>query len=157
MYNKLNLINDFGKKFVGGNMGGSGSGQWYRWNKKSFTNDFNNFSMKRLVELGVVKDNHCRSGSWQWLSGGEVVSSISYNLNTINDGFPYIQLIYTNKDSNEKFNYKVRLTTTTPHYGGKRWWFICPSSGCGRRVGVLYSGKAFACRHWVIPPFLIEV
>jgi hypothetical protein len=23
-------------------------------------------------------------------------------------------------------DYKVRLVTTKPNYGGRRWWFICP-------------------------------
>jgi hypothetical protein len=24
-------------------------------------------------------------------------------------------------------HYTVSLVTTVPHYGGRRWWFICPS------------------------------
>lgn len=28
-----------------------------------------------------------------------------------------------------------------------RPWFICPGQGCGRRVGVLYAGRLFLCRH----------
>jgi hypothetical protein len=28
----------------------------------------------------------------------------------------------------------IRLTTTQPHFGGKRFWFVC---GCGRRAGRL--------------------
>ena len=30
---------------------------------------------------------------------------------------------------------------------GKRWWFICPGSGCGKRVGVLFLGNILVCRH----------
>lgn len=37
----------------------------------------------------------------------------------------------------------VRLTSTTPHLGGSRWWFQCP--GCGRRVMKLHlPGGVFA-------------
>ena len=42
----------------------------------------------------------------------------------------------------------VRLTGSACHFGGQRYWFLCPR-GCGRRAGVLYlrSGLArFACR-----------
>ncbi|AAZ98632.1 hypothetical protein Tbd_2679 [Thiobacillus denitrificans ATCC 25259] len=43
----------------------------------------------------------------------------------------------------------VRLDWTACNYGGQRTWMICPASGCGRRVGVLYLGNTgnFACRH----------
>jgi hypothetical protein len=41
----------------------------------------------------------------------------------------------------------VSLVSTVPHYGGLRWWFLCPR--CGRRVGRLHlnaHAPAFACR-----------
>ncbi|HBC7420850.1 TPA: hypothetical protein KEY88_003564 [Serratia marcescens] len=39
----------------------------------------------------------------------------------------------------------VPLTTTTPKYGGVRWWYICPD--CGKRKGALYvSDAALQCR-----------
>lgn len=41
----------------------------------------------------------------------------------------------------------IRITSTRPHFGGTRYWFVCE---CGRRVGRLYlpPGKQnFACRH----------
>ena len=43
--------------------------------------------------------------------------------------------------------YPVELVRTPCHYGGERTWFRCPGWGCGRRVGVLYGGATFACRH----------
>ena len=36
------------------------------------------------------------------------------------------------------------LTTTTPRFGGLRYWFLCPR--CGRRVGKLYHLERWACR-----------
>lgn len=36
------------------------------------------------------------------------------------------------------------LTTTTPRFGGLRYWFLCPR--CGRRVGKLYYAHRWACR-----------
>ena len=49
-------------------------------------------------------------------------------------------------------DYRVRLVTTTPTYGGLRWWFICPlvinGVECNRRVRKLYLyGRYFGCRH----------
>ncbi len=42
---------------------------------------------------------------------------------------------------------EIPLTQTNCYFGGKRWWFICPS--CGRRMGILYRtwrGQPFLCR-----------
>ena len=42
------------------------------------------------------------------------------------------------------------LVTTKPHFGGLRWWFICPGLRCGgKRVAKLYrppNGDLFLCR-----------
>lgn len=47
-----------------------------------------------------------------------------------------------------RLDYPVGLQTTSCHYGGLRYWFTCPSVGCGKRVAKLYLGeKYFACRH----------
>src|ERR1039457_579442 len=44
--------------------------------------------------------------------------------------------------------YAVRIERTSCNYGGTRTWFLCPTTGCGRRVAILYLGGAiFACRH----------
>ena len=70
----------------------------------------------------------------------------------------YAKLNYTitDRDSGEKtdYDYKIGLTTTPCHFGGVRYWFICPLSRngvpCGRRVGTLFlssGGKYFGCRH----------
>src|SRR5690348_13007645 len=43
----------------------------------------------------------------------------------------------------------VALTSTVPRFGGRRFWFVCPRSRCGRRCSVLYrepisNARAFA-------------
>jgi len=48
------------------------------------------------------------------------------------------------------FTYAIRLTTTPCHFGGKRYWFLCPNVNCGRRVAKLYlplQTPVFCCRH----------
>jgi hypothetical protein len=51
-------------------------------------------------------------------------------------------------------DYRVRLVTTRPRFGGLRWWFVCllivNGRPCSRRVGKLYlppHGRYFGCRH----------
>jgi hypothetical protein len=46
----------------------------------------------------------------------------------------------------------IELATSTPTFGGTRYWFLCPSGRCGRRCSVLYreqrtNVRAFRCRH----------
>lgn len=48
---------------------------------------------------------------------------------------------------------RIALVFTVPHYGGRRWWMLCPFTG--RRVAKLHlppgAGK-FACRKaWRLP------
>jgi hypothetical protein len=42
----------------------------------------------------------------------------------------------------------LSFTFSTPHFGGQRYWFLCPH--CGKRVGKLYRPRLtdkFECRH----------
>jgi hypothetical protein len=63
-----------------------------------------------------------------------------------------VRLSYTVTDAGKSVDYHVRLAVTRPHFGGCRWWFLCPlivnDRPCGRRVAKLYlRGKYFGCRH----------
>lgn len=61
---------------------------------------------------------------------------------------PFILFSYSYGSNKEYVDYKVYLTTTPCNFGGERYWFLCPFTGCGRRVGTLYLGnKYFGCRH----------
>lgn len=45
---------------------------------------------------------------------------------------------------------KVEITSTPCRFGNRRWWFICPSPACGRRVAKLYfppGENQYLCRH----------
>ena len=95
------------------------------------------------------------SGDISWSRNGEKTGSITVEYNVDRTEY-YLRFIYTqtNNDTGEKkdFNYKVSLATTPCHYGGVRYWFICPltvnGKPCNRRVGVLYkNGDYFGCRH----------
>jgi len=101
-------------------------------------------------------EGYCHTGlTWtRSLSGHK--SSIGIAVDVL--GEPYVKLRYTitDRNSGEKadYDYKVSLTTTPCHFGGVRYWFICPlvrnGSPCGRRVGTLFlssGGKYFGCRH----------
>jgi len=126
-------------------MGGSGSGNWYRYSKKSTTGDYLAFSINFLKKHNKLEEGILCSGAITWSRGGNKTGSIGYKVDTLDEYALKVTLSYNHKD--EPLEYPVSLTTTAPNYGGVRWWFICPANGCGKRVGVLYGGKIFACRN----------
>src|SRR5262249_39965307 len=95
------------------------------------------------------------SGSWQWTYHGGETHSIGYEADLRQPGQETATLIYTRgrPPEAEDLRYGVQLDATVPHFGGLRWWFICPlvvrGVPCSRRVGRLSlpgGARYFACR-----------
>ncbi len=89
------------------------------------------------------------SGSLNWSYGDNPAGSIGYKANMVDPDLARLDLNYTrgSGDDAEKVEQCIWLTYTQPHYGGKRWWMVCPYDG--GRVGKLYlpgGGDRFASR-----------
>jgi hypothetical protein len=76
---------------------------------------------------------------------------IRYEVNLLNPAAAWVRLTYTVNGT--PMDYRVRLMTTQPTYGGRRYWFLCPlgrsDDGPPRRVAKLYlppGGKYFGSR-----------
>lgn len=128
-----------------------------RWSYSSrwTTNECKSISTKFLNEHHYFNGD-VRWGGMNWSRNGEQTGSIGFVVST-GEGDQYIQFQYTQTDRYSQvkncLDYQVKLVWTACHFGGRRWWFICPLAVngrvCNRRVGVLYlgSGKYFGCRH----------
>jgi hypothetical protein len=140
-------------------MGGPGSGNHYHWwrsSKKTVVEDCRSLDANRWMREGILQLGIHRSGSWAWFRDAslkEQTSAIDYEVNTL-DVPPWVRLFYTFTQSKDAIDYRIRLVTTEPRFGGLRWWFICSLSlngrACGRRVRKLYlppGGRYFGCRH----------
>ncbi len=122
-----------------------GSGEWYRFSKKTTTEKCRSLDVRRLYREGLLKSGYCFS--WRWSRAGHDVASIS--------AFVYrdrVVLSYRHRSGLgaewEDVEEPVPLEWTPCNFGGERPWFICPGAGCGRRVAVLYGpGRYFLCRH----------
>jgi hypothetical protein len=143
---RVNLPYDFGKKSETRILvGGVGSGSWYRFNKKSTTNECQSIDVRYLHRNGLLKPGHYFS--LRWSRAGRPTGSIG--------GLAYrnqVTLLYRHRRGLggewEDVKEIVPLTWTACNFGGERPWLICPRTGCGRRVAVLYGpGKHFLCRH----------
>jgi hypothetical protein len=139
-------------------MGGSGSGNHYHWwrgNKKVTVEWCRSLDANRWMREGILKSGVWQSGSWCWYRDAtrkEFVSRIGYEVNTT-DARPWVRLSYTFTESGTSLDYKVFLRVTRPHFGGLRWWFVCPLTvggrTCARRVGKLYlppGAHYYGCR-----------
>lgn len=122
-------------------MGGYSSG---RKSVRKCTTDCLSFDVRQWQREGILVAGSSFNSNWsrQGKSVGNIGAKVESN---------QLTLSYTSQKNGgevEKQNYPVRLQTTHCHYGGERYWFICPAEGCGRRVAILYLGdKIFACRH----------
>jgi len=130
-------------------VGGPGSGRWYRWGTKDTVEGCRCLDVNRWHREGLL-----RSGQWfRWVwkdDGSNERASIG--VRTFLDAVEISYTLNPRSDKPEEVRYRVPLTWTSCNYGGKRPWFVCPGvvSGryCGRRVAKLYLwGKYFLCRH----------
>jgi hypothetical protein len=116
-------------------MRGSGSGNWYRWNKKSTVEE------SLVVAMPSFRGRliHGSAGTFTWTSTRGSKSSVGYVVTW--DDRPTITLDYRWQDS-EDVRIPIRLQDTPTQFEGRRWWFTCPlivnGVACNRRAGKLY-------------------
>lgn len=129
-------------------MGGMGSGNWYRWGKKTTVDEVNRIDIRYMRKQGLLKPG--TSGSLQWTRGGEPSGNISYHTN-----HDHLQLSYRSRENGGEWQpveQRISFGRTPCNYGGERLWFHCPR--CSKRVGLLYGHSVlFLCRHCYQLPY----
>jgi hypothetical protein len=132
-------------------MGGYGSG--WQGSRKTRVEDCLVLSMAALVRKKALVAGRWTAGSWGWTWEGETAphATIGYEASLRDPDAAWLRLHY--RASGEPVDYRVRLVTTQPTYGGRRWWFVCPlarrDGGPPRRVAKLYlppGGRYFGSR-----------
>jgi hypothetical protein len=98
-------------------MDGRGSG-WQR-ERKTTVEEGLILDIKDLVAMGALVPAW-QEGSLSWRFGNETIATVGFGSTTYSDGTGALWL------SHERMHYTVTLVSTVPHYGGRRWWFICP-------------------------------
>jgi hypothetical protein len=131
-------------------MGGLLSSRWGGHDTATTVEGCLDLDASRGARDGILAVGGSAAGAWKWtyLSGGSF--GVHYDADTQDLDQASIRLSYawvwTATGRRESAAYRVGLTTTRPHFGGLRWWFVCPLSvegtRCGRRVGKLYLPPA---------------
>ena len=129
-------------------MGGVGSGNWYRFDKKTTTGECQSVNVRYLHREGLLKPG--RWFSLRWSRADRETGSIGGVVEGTESPERVI-LTYRHRSGPggewEEVREPVPLAWTACNFGGQRPWFVCPGAGCGRRVAVLYGpGKYFLCR-----------
>lgn len=102
-----------------------------------------------MMRNGRAKVGEHIHGAMSWSCGGEPSGRIDYAAIMDVPGEERLELTYTRGSGEEREDVRqtIRLCFTRPHFGGKRWWMICPYRHI--RVGKLYlppGGDRFASR-----------
>jgi len=123
-------------------MGGYGSGNWYRWDKKEITESQYWIDVRWLRQQGYLYPGAV--GSLHWSVAGKEVGYIHYRIHTDRMILDYRHRFRGGEWKDVQQD--IFLDRTPCNYGGYRPWFLC--SNCGRRIAVLYgAGENFLCRH----------
>jgi hypothetical protein len=113
-------------------------GRWTRRNKRSIADNSLILDISKLskrVNLAIP-----RSGQWYWNWPSRGEANVGYQV-LPNYG---VRLIY--QQAGVAYDYNVRTVTTDCHYGGSRYWFLCPNQHCQKRVRILHLDRYFLCR-----------
>lgn len=123
-------------------MGGSGSGNWYRWDSKSTTESQHRIDIRWLKNQEYLRSENI--GFLSWSRGKKKTGSIGYRMES-----DRMVLSYRHRSRGgewENVEQVVLFDLTPCNFGGHRTWLLCPR--CWQRVAVLYgAGKYFWCRH----------
>ena len=123
--------------------------------KKEITEDVQSIKMTFLR-----KHHHLLTGNsycnqrLTWYRNDSETGRINYDI-IFNEGSPKMILDYKVKGWNEEgwtnMKYSVDFDSTPCHFGGRRFYFLCPylknNQVCNKRVGILYlKNRYFCCR-----------
>lgn len=132
-------------------MGGPGSGNWYRWDKRTTLDEVKRLDVRWLKRHGSLQPGVMATLSWR--RGDRESGSIS--LRCDGNELTLSSRYRATRGDWQDMTQHVALDWTPCRYGGMRPWFLCPR--CSRRVAVLaLYGTLFLCRHCSQLPYASE-
>ena len=126
---------------------GGGYGSGWQGPKRATVEDSLVLSVSALTQAGALVPGERIGGTWGWTYEGEdrPHAIVRYDANLTEPDDPWLRLRYDVNGG--RVECMVRLVSTRPNYGGRRWWFLCPL--VGRRAAKLYlppGAKLFGSR-----------
>ena len=122
----------------------------HRWTSRLTVQDCLPLDVEKFRQAGPALANASAArGTMFWSRDGAFVGTIRYEIISSPDGASIRiprQSIAVDGESRLVEECLMRIATTHPCLGGRRFWFVCR---CGRRVGKVYlppEEQIFACR-----------
>lgn len=107
-------------------MGGYGSGRWHMHTKKTAVDECKALEISTFLHKGFLSPGHILPGLVvTWYAGKRIESRIGMDIDTVDIGRAHCRIYYSHANG-RNYDYTARLVTTSPNFGGIRWWFICP-------------------------------
>ena len=128
-------------------MGGFGSGRWHRWNSKPIVEHYPALNVNHLARHRLLRPDCTGSLVWPRIGTGRRILSAQFFVGPdYQNEFGQCRFLTVRCQlSGEEFDRVVLLRPTPQHFGGQRWWLVCPN--CGGRFGKLYwKDLQFTCR-----------
>ncbi|MEP7317048.1 MAG: hypothetical protein ABI667_10160 [Sphingomicrobium sp.] len=106
--------------------------------------------LAKMLRCAWISDTISGSGNLYWSRNGDQFAAIgyAYDMRDPRKAWLTLTFIWTPSDGDEqRVEQRIALTSTSPNYGGRRWWMHCPFTG--RRVGKIHmppGGGKFASR-----------
>ena len=105
-----------------------GRGRWIRVGAQRTVDDLLQLNAHKVMLAGAPAGRWHSTWRWTWHTWqGQQTAAIDLVVTLAEQAL----LSYTWQGQPVQ-PYAVNVATTTPHYGGVRYWWLCP--GCGRRV-----------------------
>ncbi len=135
-------------------MGGSGSGRPRSFHKKTTVEDCHVLTVQAFKPFMDIDPSHVGTMTWTRGEEKEYVASISFRRVETAAGLAFRFLYTSGKGENARaMDYLVQAVKVVPHFGGARWYFLCPlvrdGAPCRHRVDKLFlppGGVYFGCR-----------
>jgi hypothetical protein len=119
-------------------VGLDGRGRWDRWDKKDTVDDYLALSAHHILTR-ITDPETAGLYTVTWTREGKGIGSVG--VQTVPGAGVILRYSYAGEPVPP---YLVRWDVTTPRFGGRRYWWLCPQ--CGRRCATLYGGPRFLCR-----------
>ena len=102
-----------------------------------------------LMRLGPIRDGCAANGELKWSLDGQPIASATFRLefHGIENSHLILHHVILPVGGREARKQTITLTALPQHFGGWRWWMLCPVTG--ERVRTLHlpaGGDRFACR-----------
>lgn len=107
-------------------------------------------SLPLMMGRGWVRSGETGRGSLQWSRHGEKFSQIGHSFDMRDPEESWLKLSYRWTPDGEparSVEQRIRLVYTSPNFGGRRWWMLCPFTGqCVTKLHLPPGGGKFASR-----------